>query len=240
MQIIPAIDIRNGKVVRLTQGAADREKIYSESPLDMALKWDSYGVGMIHVVDLDAAFEGEPRNTDIIKKIASSVKAKIEIGGGMRSGESIRTAFDCGVGKVVIGTRALDRIFLRAMVNTYGDRIVVGLDAANGIIRTGGWLFNTKLKVIDLAKDIEGVGVKTVNYTDIARDGTLEGPNLRSIRDLLEATKMKVVVGGGISKLEDIERLKSLEEFGLEGVIIGKALYEGSVDLGEAMRKCKA
>lgn len=221
------------------QGAADREKVYSDSPLDMALKWDSYGVGMIHVVDLDAAFEGEPKNMEIVKKIAASVEAKVELGGGMRSEENIRAAFDCGVAKVVIGTKALDKVFLKAMVKTYGDRIVVGLDAANGIIRTGGWLFNTKLRVADLAKDIEGAGVKTVNYTDITRDGTLEGPNLKSIRDLLEVTHMKVVVGGGISKLADVEKLKSLEEFGVAGVIIGKALYEGTVELGEAIAICK-
>lgn len=218
------------------QGAADREKVYSDSPLDMALKWDSYGVGMIHVVDLDAAFEGEPRNTSIIKKIAASVKAKVELGGGMRSEENIKAAFDCGVAKIVIGTKALDKVFLKAMVNAYGDRIVVGLDAANGIVKTGGWLLNTKLKVVDLVKDVEGAGVKTVDYTDITRDGTLEGPNLKSIRDLLEVTHMKVVVGGGISKLADVEKLKSLEEFGVTGVIIGKALYEGTVDLGEAMK----
>ena len=236
MQVIPAIDIRNGKVVRLTQGAADKETVYSDSPLEIAMKWDSYGVDMIHVVDLDAAFEGEPRNTDIIMRIASSVKARIELGGGMRSGESIRAAFDRGVGKVVIGTKALDKVFLKAMVSKYGEGIVVGLDAANGIVKTGGWLLNTKLRVADLVKDIESVGVKTVNYTDITRDGTLEGPNLKSIRNLLEVTHMKVVVGGGISKIGDIEKLKGLEEFGLDGVIIGKALYEGTIDLGEAIR----
>lgn len=239
MRIIPAIDIRGGKVVRLTQGLADKEKVYSESPIDVAKKWDSFGVEMIHIVDLDAAFEGSLKNIGIVEKIAKSVKAKIELGGGMRTAENIRAAFNCGVEKVVIGTKALDSDFLKMIVGIYGDRIVVGIDAKNGIVRTKGWLLDTRIKAVDLSRDIEKAGVKTINYTDIARDGTLEGPNLKSMRDMLEATNIKVVVGGGISKIEDIEKLKALEEFGLEGVIVGKALYEGSIELGEAIKICK-
>lgn len=239
MQIIPAIDIRGGKVVRLTQGLADKVKVYSESPLDIAKKWDSFGVGMIHIVDLDAAFEGSSKNLGIVEKIVKNVKAKIELGGGMRTAENITAAFNCGVEKVVVGTKALDSDFLQMIVKIYGDRIVVGIDAKNGMVRTKGWLLDTRIKAADLVGNIEKAGVKTINYTDIARDGMLTGPNLNGIRDLLEITNMKVVVGGGISKLEDIEKLKALEEFGLEGVIVGKALYEGTVDLAEAIKITK-
>jgi phosphoribosylformimino-5-aminoimidazole carboxamide ribotide isomerase len=236
MQIIPAIDIRGGKVVRLTQGLANRQKVYSDSPVDMAKKWDSFGVDLIHLVDLDGAFEGELKNLDIVRDIARSVKAKVELGGGMRTEEAVKNAIDSGVAKVVLGTKALDEAFLGKVVGLYGDKIVVGVDVRDGVVCTKGWVEKTKVKVIDLVRRLEKAGVKTINYTDISRDGMLVGPNIKGIRDLLEETNMRVVVGGGVSAIEDVRKLSDLADFGLAGIIIGKALYEGTIELGEAIK----
>ena len=157
----------------------------------------------------------------------------------MRSEEALKAAFNSGVAKVVIGTKAFDQEFLKMAVSVFGERIVVGIDAKDGMVHTKGWLFKTEAKVIDFVRKIEKAGVKTINYTDISRDGTLEGPNFKSIADLLEETDMKVVMAGGVSTIDDIKKLKKFTDFGLDGVIIGKALYERTIDLGEAMRVCE-
>ncbi|MBP7056470.1 MAG: 1-(5-phosphoribosyl)-5-[(5-phosphoribosylamino)methylideneamino]imidazole-4-carboxamide isomerase [Candidatus Omnitrophica bacterium] len=235
MRIIPAIDLRGGKVVRLSQGMADRETVYSDSPVDIAVKWAETGVDMIHIVDLDGAFEGELRNLPVVKDIVRTVKPRIELGGGMRDEASIQMALDAGVDKVVIGTRALDRRFLEKIVVIHGKKIVVGLDARAGMVRTKGWTSETDIKAIELARSIEASGVKTVNYTDISRDGMLEGPNIESLRELLRAVDMDIVAAGGVSTIEDVRNLKGIESEGLSGIIIGKALYEGRIDLREAM-----
>ena len=235
MRIIPAIDLRGGKVVRLSQGMADRETVYSDSPVDIAVKWAETGVDMIHIVDLDGAFEGELRNLPVVKDIVRAVKPRIELGGGMRDEASIQMALDAGVDKVVIGTRALDRRFLEKIVVIHGKKIVVGLDARAGMVRTKGWTSETDIKAIELARSIEASGVKTVNYTDISRDGMLEGPNIESLRELLRAVDMDIVAAGGVSTIEDVRNLKGIESEGLSGIIIGKALYEGRIDLREAM-----
>lgn len=239
MRIIPAIDLRGGKVVRLSQGMADRETVYSESPVDIAVKWSKFGVDMIHVVDLDGAFEGELRNLAIVKDIARAVDPKIELGGGIRDEAAIQMALDAGVSKVVIGTRALDQRFLEKIVTLHGEKIVVGIDARAGMVRTKGWTSETDVKAIDLARKIEAAGVKTINYTDISRDGMLEGPNLESLRELLHAVDIDIVAAGGISAVEDVRNLKMLESDGLAGIIIGKALYEGKIDLKEAIKICR-
>jgi len=224
MIVIPAIDIRNGKVVRLTQGAAGSEKVYSDSPIEVAEKWASYGVEMIHIVDLDGAFGGDFKNLGLIQHIAKSVDADIELGGGLRDEETIRKVFDAGVAKAVL--------------SKFKDKIVAGIDAIDGIVYTKGWVFNTKIRAIDLAVSMEKSGVKRINYTDISRDGMLEGPNLKSLEELLDSVGMHVVASGGISTFEDLQHLKALEQKGLTGVIIGKALYEGTIDLGEAVNIC--
>ena len=238
MIVIPAIDIRNGKVVRLTQGAAGSEKVYSDSPIEVAEKWASYGVEMIHIVDLDGAFGGDFKNLGLIQHIAKSVDADIELGGGLRDEETIRKVFDAGVAKAVLGTRALDKKFLERCLSKFKDKIVAGIDAIDGIVYTKGWVFNTKIRAIDLAVSMEKSGVKRINYTDISRDGMLEGPNLKSLEELLDSVGMHVVASGGISTFEDLQHLKALEQKGLTGVIIGKALYEGTIDLGEAVNIC--
>ena len=239
MIVIPAIDIRNGKVVRLAQGSADNQTVYSDSPIDVAKKWASYGVEMIHIVDLDGALEGNFKNLKLIRDIARSVQAGIELGGGLRDEAMIEKVLAAGVNKVVLGTKALDKKFLKNCVKKFGERIVVGIDVKCGIVYTKGWVFKTKMKAGDFAKEMEDAGVRTINYTDISKDGMLAGPDIKGIEALLAATDICVVAGGGISTIEDVKKLKALGGRGLSGVIIGKALYEGTIDLGEAIRISK-
>ncbi len=238
IKVIPAIDIRDGKVVRLTQGLASEETIYFDSPLDVAEGLASSGVELIHIVDLDGALKGKLRNLEIIKKIANTVMPKVELGGGIRDEATIKMVLDSGIDKVVIGTKALEEDFIGKITKTFGDRIVVGIDAREGMVHTKGWALKTNMKAINLAKRIEKIGIKTINYTDISRDGTLKGPNIDSLRELLQSTNIDVIAAGGISTIDDLKKLKALEEDGLKGVIIGKAIYENRIDLKEAIQIC--
>ena len=238
MVIIPAIDIRGGKVVRLSQGKFSAETVYSDSPVETAKKWEAAGAEMIHVVDLDGAAQGRPENLELVRMIAKAVKPMIELGGGIRDEASIQKAVDAGVSKVVIGTKALDPKFLEGAVKKFGSKIVVGIDACEGFVCTKGWVVTTKANAVDLARQVESAGVSTINYTDISKDGMLAGPNIDSVIELLEATRLDVVLAGGISGINDIRRLKTIPGRGLTGVIIGKALYEGRVDLKEAIEIC--
>lgn len=238
MNIIPAIDIRGGKVVRLIQGAVELETVYSEAPLEIAEKWASFGVELIHVVDLDGALQGELKNLDIIKTIVKNIRPKVELGGGIRDEATIKRILDMGVDKAVIGTKALDEKFLDKIKTEFRDRIVVAIDASRGIVHTKGWVFVTKVKAIDLARKVEALGIKRINYTDISKDGTLQGPNIKSLKEILKATDIEIVASGGIATMDDVRELKALEKDGLAGVIIGKALYENTIDLKEALKVC--
>jgi phosphoribosylformimino-5-aminoimidazole carboxamide ribotide isomerase len=238
MKVIPAIDIRGGKVVRLRQGKAEDETVYFDSPIEAAKMWVSAGADFIHIVDLDGAMEGDFRNLGIIREISGQIKAKVEVGGGIRDEETIKRILDSGVEKVVIGTKALDKKFLSEIVKNFGDRIVVGIDARDDLVYTKGWLLRTRTKAVDLVKIIAGMGVKTINYTDISRDGMLQGPNIASLKAILGAAKISVIAAGGVSNIEDVKKLKVLEPEGLKGMIIGKALYEKTIDLGEAIKIC--
>lgn len=241
MIVIPAIDIKGGKVVRLTQGKAEQETVYFNSPLEAAKEWIAVGASLIHIVDLDGAIEGNFKNFDLIKELSRNVKAKIELGGGLRDEATIKGALDAGVDKVVLGTKALDEKFLSGMLKKFGDRIVVGIDSKDGYVYTKGWLHESKLKVPDLINKVAYFGVKTINYTDIARDGMLQGPNIDALRAVLLTTMQKnidVVAAGGVSTIEDVKKLKLLEPEGLKGMIIGKALYEKTIDLKEAIDIC--
>jgi len=239
MKVIPAIDIKGGKVVRLTQGRARDETVYFDNPMEVAERWAAFGVGLIHIVDLDGALEGKPKNFALIKEIAEKIKPRIELGGGIRDLESIDMALGDGIEKVCIGTKALDHRFLKMLGRKYKSRIVVSIDAKEGIVYSKGWVFKTRMAVIDLAKEVEGLGITTINYTDISKDGMLEGPNIRSLKELLKATDLDIVASGGISSIEDVKNLKALEKDGLVGIIIGKALYENRIDLGEAIGICE-
>ncbi len=239
MKVIPAIDIRKGRVVRLTQGRAERETIYFDSPLEVARMWAAQGADLIHVVDLDGAIFGEPKNLKFVREIVDNVNVKIELGGGVRDEETVKGLIDAGVNKVVIGTGALEEDFISKVSKRFGDRIVVGIDAKDGMVLTKGWLFKTKIKAVDLAVKMAGLGIKTINYTDISRDGMLKGPNIDSLKKILEVKGIDIIASGGISTIEDVKRLMALESEGLKGMIIGKALYEKTVDLGEAIEICR-
>lgn len=240
MLVVPAIDIKGGKVVRLTQGLAEKEKVYSASPVDTAKRWESYGVKLIHVVDLDGALKGEIKNLKAIKDIAKAVKTKIEVGGGIRDIHTIERILDTGVNLVCIGTKAIEPKFLAAISKSpFRETVVISVDAKDGFIRTKGWVEKTDVKAVDLAKEAVKFGIKTINYTDISKDGMLKGPNIAGLMELLKVPGLDVVASGGITTLEDVKRLKALEKDGLKGMIIGKALYEGRIDLGDAMEICE-
>ena len=240
MLIIPAIDIRGGRVVRLARGDYSRETVYSDSPLKVAQRWDSYGVKMIHVVDLDGALEGKLKNLKDIFEIAGKIKARVELGGGIRDEETITRLIDGGIEKVVVGSMLLDKNVLKALALRFRERVVAAVDAKSGIVRTKGWLFNTKVNVAAFVKSLEGAGIRTINYTDISRDGMMKGPDTRAIEEILKITKRKVVASGGVSSIDDIRALKALGKGGPAGVIVGKALYENKIDLAEAIRAADA
>lgn len=228
MIIFPAIDILDGQCVRLIQGDYNQESVYSNSPVDMAKQWEEKGAEFIHIVDLDGAKSGNSTNKDIIQKIAQTVNIPVQVGGGIRSLEIIDAHINNGVNRVIIGTAAIqDPEFLKAAVEKYGDKIVVSLDARNGFIATDGWTDTSEVKALDLVKDLEKIGVKTIVYTDIAKDGMLQGPNLDEQQVINEATTIDVIASGGVTTKEDVENLQALNMY---GAIIGKALYDGKLE----------
>lgn len=228
MIIFPAIDILKGKCVRLIQGDYNQEKVYGDSPVAMAKKWEEKGAEYIHIVDLDGAKSGDSINKSVIKEIAENVNIPIQVGGGIRSLDIISFYLNSGVSRVIIGTAAIqDPEFLKEAVNKYGDKIAVSLDARNGFVATDGWTDTSEVKAIDLVKQLEQIGVKTIVYTDIAKDGMLQGPNLEEQRAINDATSMNVIASGGVTTKEDVDNLQTLD---LYGTIIGKALYDGKLD----------
>ncbi|HHU63008.1 MAG TPA: 1-(5-phosphoribosyl)-5-[(5-phosphoribosylamino)methylideneamino]imidazole-4-carboxamide isomerase [Clostridiales bacterium] len=235
MIIYPAIDLKQGKCVRLLQGDMDKTTVYSENPVEVAQRWEALGAKFLHLVDLDGAFSGDNPNLDIIKDIVQSVDIPVQVGGGIRDLDRIKLMLeDIGVARVIVGTAAVEVPgMVKAAVDTYRSRIAVGLDAKDGKVATRGWVKNSRLDVLALARDMEDMGVSTVIYTDIAKDGMLTGPNLETTKALVENTGMDIIASGGVSRLEDISRLKAI---GVSGVIVGKALYTGKIDLREALR----
>lgn len=237
MLIIPAIDIQDGCVVRFVQGRLDK-KIYSRYPLKTARHWVRQGAKLIHIVDLDGATSGIQKNLDIVKEILRSVDVPIQFGGGVRKRETIKKLLDWGVYRVVLGTKAVEDInFLKKTFKEFKDRSIVSIDTKVSRILVKGWQVSQRgidaLKFIHILKDI---GFKQIIYTDILRDGTLSGPNIKGIKILLKQTGIKIIASGGISSLDDIYRLKLLEKQGLAGVIVGKALYEGRFTLSQALK----
>ena len=238
MLIIPAIDIRGGKCVRLTQGDFGKEKVYSDFPEDQATKWQEAGAKYLHVVDLDGAREGTPTNLFAIKKILENVDISIEVGGGIRTMEDIETYLDLGVTRVILGSAAVENpeLIKEAADEFGGENIVVGIDARNGLVAVHGWNDFGAIKAEDLAMQIGDYGVSTIIYTDIARDGMLGGVDAENLADIAEKSGISVIASGGISTLEDIENLKKYESSGIVGAIIGKAIYENVLDLAEAIK----
>lgn len=236
MNIYPAVDILKGKAVRLKQGRADDVTIYGQ-PLEMAERWFNAGAQWLHVVDLDGAFGGAPANHDIIAQIARTLpKLRVQVGGGVRSMAVIENLFAAGVQRAVLGTSAVnDPSFTSEALKRYGDRIAIGIDARDGIARVSGWTETSQIGAIDLARKLEQEGARIVIYTDISRDGVLVGPNTESLKQMIDGTGLNVIASGGVSKLEDVRTLAAIRHSRLDGVIIGKALYEQLLTLEEAL-----
>lgn len=231
MLLLPAIDLMGGEVVRLKRGLAGEKTVYSSDPVAFAKKWEDAGADWLHLVDLDAAFDGEPKNLQHIERICAAVHIPCELGGGMRTVRNITSAFATGVGRVILGTKACESMdFVRQTCSEFGrDRIAVAIDAKDGFVAVRGWTETTTRLAADLALAAQDAGAGTVIYTDVATDGTLEGPNYAALQDLLEILDCNLIASGGVACGEDLERLASMQ--GLYGAIIGKALYEGKISL---------
>lgn len=241
MKIYPAVDIKDGKCVRLVQGLADRKTVYFENPVDAAKSFLDAGSKFIHLVDLDGAFEGKLKNLKIIESIAS-LGMFVEMGGGMRTESAVLSAFSAGVSRAIIGTRACENPeFAEELASKFAEKIAVGIDAKNGMTAVKGWVEVSKISALDLAERLSKNGVSTFIYTDIDTDGTLCGPNLAAQEKMLEVLKpnnARLIASGGVSSLDDIAKLKSLlsKHENLDGVIVGKAIYEGKLNLAEAIK----
>ncbi|PGZ95888.1 1-(5-phosphoribosyl)-5-[(5-phosphoribosylamino)methylideneamino]imidazole-4-carboxamide isomerase [Bacillus pseudomycoides] len=234
MEIFPAIDLKNGRCVRLYQGQFQQETVMNENPVAQALLFEQLGARVLHIVDLDGAVAGRSENLSVIEDICKAVRIPVQVGGGIRSVAAIETLLSAGVMKVILGTAALyDRSFVEEAVRLYGDKIIVGIDAKNGYVATRGWLDVSETSYVQLAKEMEKVGVQTLIFTDISRDGTLAGPNFEQLQTLQDEVSLQIVASGGVSSLADVERLQDMN---LYGVIIGKALYDKKVLLEEALQ----
>ncbi|MCM8795933.1 MAG: 1-(5-phosphoribosyl)-5-[(5-phosphoribosylamino)methylideneamino]imidazole-4-carboxamide isomerase, partial [Candidatus Omnitrophica bacterium] len=237
MLIIPAIDIKDGCVVRFVQGRHNK-KIYSRNPAKTARHWVKQGAKVLHVVDLDGALSGRPKNLSTLKEIIAAVNIPVEFGGGVRDRETIKRLLGMGVERTILGTRAIeDEDFLKMALSRFGKRIIVSLDARGDNILIGGWQRAAKKKnIVKFACKLKEMGFKEMIYTDTIKDGTLTGPNIKGIKSLLKVSGLEIIASGGICSLEDIYKLKLLEKKGLKGIIIGKALYEGRFTLAEALK----
>ena len=240
MKIIPAVDIRGGRCVRLTQGKEDQETVYSDDPLAMAEHWDEQGAQLIHVVDLDGAFRGSPKNASLIKNIIYSSTVDIQVGGGIRSMDAISSYVNAGAYRVILGTIAhQEPAFVEEACKRLPGKIMVGIDAQDGKVAVKGWTEVSEQTASDLAGLMEPLGVAGFIFTDISRDGMLQGPNLDSIRQFAQITSLPVIASGGVSRIEDVSNLLALQSEGVEGMIIGKALYDTRLDYKEALNRAR-
>jgi len=231
MNIYPAIDLLNRECVRLKKGKYEDVTIYSNDPVSFAYKWKSQGAKYLHIVDLNGARNGDASNLDIIKKIATNVKLPIQTGGGIRTLQRIEELLNVGVTRVIIGTKAVSDVeFVKKAIELYKEAIVIGVDAKDGYVAIDGWEVKSKFKAIEFAIKMQDIGAKTIVYTDIAKDGMMQGPNIKATKEMVEKTNMDIIASGGISGRNDLDLLK---EINVEGVIIGKALYEKAINLKE-------
>ncbi len=236
MIVIPAIDIKNGKCVRLLQGRMDAETVFSDDPAAMGSRWEEEGAELIHVVDLDGAVAKRPVNLETIRRIIDRVNVPVQVGGGIRDMDTVRMYMAHGVSRVVIGTEAIKNPDLvKEACREFPDRIVVGIDAMAGKVAIEGWTEATEVTAVELARQFEGYGVAAINFTDIERDGMRTGPNLKETEKFAISTSIPVVASGGVSSIEDIKNLVPLESAGVVGVITGRALYDGSLELKAAI-----
>ena len=238
MVILPALDLKDGKCVRLRQGRADDVTVYGDDPAAQARDWAAQGGRELHVVDLDGAFDGRPRHSDVIRSIIAAFPGPVEIGGGLRTPEAVAAVIEAGAARAIIGSAALeDPAFLAACVDLYGDRIAVGIDARDGLVQTKGWVETTQVPAVELASAVAKAGVKTIIYTDTATDGMLGGPNLTQMTAICDAAPTcQITASGGVSSPYDIENLKALERANLRAAIVGKALYDGRTTIEEMNR----
>ncbi|MDD3174025.1 MAG: 1-(5-phosphoribosyl)-5-[(5-phosphoribosylamino)methylideneamino]imidazole-4-carboxamide isomerase [Herbinix sp.] len=234
MKLFPAIDIRNGQCVRLRQGRFQDVLVYSEVPLKIAKQWEAAGASFIHIVDLDGALVGHSVNDDVIKEIVSEVKIPIQVGGGIRTIKDIENKLNLGLERVIIGTKAVkDPAFIKEAITTFGSRrIVIGIDAKDGMVAIEGWEKVSNYQAVNLALEMKTFGVKTIVYTDISKDGMLQGPNIAHTKEMAQATGLDIIASGGVTSLKDLEML---DEVNVYGAIIGKALYENRIDLHKAV-----
>ncbi|MFN3531637.1 MAG: 1-(5-phosphoribosyl)-5-[(5-phosphoribosylamino)methylideneamino]imidazole-4-carboxamide isomerase [Candidatus Brocadia sp.] len=238
MIIIPAIDLKGGKCVRLTQGKKDAETVFSGDPVDVAKSWQDQGADYLHVVDLDGAFEGVPKNLTIVEQIIKKIRIPIEFGGGLRTTQSIKTLLDLGANRVIVGTKAIDSpSWVNELCTVFPGRIAVGIDAKDGKVAVKGWTSVCEWTAVAFAREIEKASPCALIFTDISKDGMLQGPNIASLKEILMAVKTPVIASGGISSLKDIEVLSQLP---IAGMIIGKALYTGHINFSEAKHLCNS
>ena len=240
MIIIPAIDLKDGRCVRLAQGDFRRVTVYSDDPVEVSKTWQESGAKRIHIVDLDGSLAGSPRNFDIIHKIIKKIDVPIQVGGGIREIKTIESYVGIGVNWVILGTMALrDAGFIREACDAYAGRIILGIDANDGKVAIQGWTEQTSESAVDIARRYEGYGLAAIVYTDIKRDGMGTGVNIEATRNLAQLVKIPVIASGGVSSMHDIEKLREAEKYGIIGVIIGKALYSGAISLKEAISLSK-
>ena len=242
MLLFPAIDLKEGKAVRLLQGRMEDSTVYSDNPVDLAKVFESQGAEYLHIVDLNGAFTGKPVNDEMIRRIVGNVSMKIQVGGGIRTMERITELIELGVERVILGTIAVKNPELVAeAARRYGKRVIVGIDAKDGLVAVQGWAETTEMKAIDLGKAMKVMGVQSVVFTDIARDGMLQGPNIESTVEMARETGLSVIASGGITTLADLRNLQveALKGVALEGAITGKALYSGAFTLKEALEAAR-
>lgn len=240
MIIIPAIDIKEGRCVRLEQGKMSRETVYSEFPEEIAVKWHEAGAERLHIVDLDGAIEGRPVNRDVIAAVVNAVPIPIQLGGGIRDTRTIESYLDLGIGQIILGTAAhKDPELVVEACRQFPGKVIVGIDSRNGRVAVEGWIEEINISPSDLARKYESIGISAIVYTDIQRDGMRTGPNIEATKTIAESVDVPVIASGGISGIDDVENLLSLSKYGVEGMIVGKALYEGSLDLADAIKMTK-
>lgn len=237
MEVIPAIDLLEGRCVRLYQGDYAQAETFDENPVSVARQWVEQGATRLHVVDLDGAKAGHPVNLQAIEAIVRAVDVPIQVGGGLRDFTSVATLLKLGVQRVILGTVAVEQpALVRELCQAFPDQIVVGIDARNGLVATRGWLETSEIAAIDLAQQMTTFGITTIIYTDIHRDGTLQGPNLAALRELASNVAVPVIASGGMSSVTDLLSLLALEPLGVTGAIVGRALYTGDISLKDALR----
>jgi phosphoribosylformimino-5-aminoimidazole carboxamide ribotide isomerase len=238
--ILPAIDLKDGRCVRLRQGRVEDQTVYSNDPVAMARDWLAQGAEWLHVVDLDGAFQGKPAHLGVIREICQALPIPVELGGGLRTDADLQAALDAGVSRLIIGTKALEGPEqLRTWAARHGDRLAVGIDARDGFVQVHGWVNTSTLQATDLARQMQEMGVRTVIYTDTSRDGMLQGVNARAMDEMAAAVPgMDVIASGGVTTVDDVRILRRLNRPNLRGAIVGKALYEGRVTMKDLIEAC--